>query len=212
MTVLSTYEKYTDKELVSLIVNEHVHEALIYMLYDRYYKDARFYAYRYYKSFDYMEDLMEELTLHMMGKHGDYSTLASYQGKSSFRTWISRVISNLFLKKMDELIGFGKNSVSNGDDIINRMPEFDTKDTRMVKLLEAIARLTDPDQKFVLIKELEGYKPYEIARMMQVKWHQENIVKYDNKHQVVVPSAPYVYNIKSRALVEVKRIMKTLKY
>lgn len=211
MKVLSKYENYTDRELITLIIQEHVHEALIYLLYDRYYKDAKFYAYRFYGSLEYLDDLMEDLTLNLMGKKGDYSTLASYQGRSSFRTWLSRVISNLFLKKMDELIGFGKNGVNKGDDI-NRMPETDTKDTRMVKLLEAIARLKDPDYKFVLIKELEGYKPYEIARMLQTKWHQENIVKYDNKKNVVVPSASYVYNLKSRALVEVKSIMKTLKY
>ena len=212
MKVLSKYEKYTDKELVVLIVRDHVHEALIYLLYDRYYKDAKFYAFRYYRTLDYMDDLMEELTLHLMGKKGDYSTLASFQGRSSFRTWLSRVISNLFLKKMDELIGLGKNGVNNGEDILNKMPVIDAKDTRMVQLLEAIARLEDQDYKFVLIKELEGYKPHEIARMMQVKWNHENVVKYDNKKNVVVPSVPYVYNIKSRALVEVKRIMKTLKY
>lgn len=211
MKVLSKYENYTDRELITLIIQEHVHEALIYLLYDRYYKDAKFYAYRYYGTLEYLDDLMEDLTLNLMGKKGDYSTLASYQGRSSFRTWLSRVISNLFLKKMDELIGFGKNGVNKGEDI-NRMPETDTKDTRMVKLLEAIARLKDPDHKFVLIKELEGYKPYEIARMLQTKWHQENIVKYDNKKNVVVPSASYVYNLKSKALVEVKSIMKTLKY
>lgn len=212
MKVLSKYEKYTDKELVVLIVRDHVHEALIYLLYDRYYKDAKFYAFRYYRTLDYMDDLMEELTLNLMGKKGDYSTLASYQGRSSFRTWLSRVISNLFLKKMDELIGLGKNGVNNSEDILNKMPVIDAKDTRMVQLLEAIARLEDQDYKFVLIKELEGYKPHEIARMMQVKWHHENVVKYDNKKNVVVPSVPYIYNLKSRALVEVKRIMKTLKY
>lgn len=212
MKVLSKYEKYTDQELVTLIVNDRVHEALIYLLYDRYYKDAKFYAFRYYGSLEYMEDLMEELTILLMGKQGDYSPLASFKGHSTFRTWLSRVISNLFLKKMDDLIDLSEKGVNNGEEIINRMPEIDTKDSRMVQLLEAIARLEDQDYKFVLIKELEGYKPYEIARMMQIKWHQENIVKYDNKKNVVVPSAPYVYNLKSRALIEVKRIMRTLKY
>ena len=212
MKVLSKYENYTDRELITLIIQEHVHEALIYLLYDRYYKDAKFYAFRYYRSMAYLDDLMEELTLHLMGKDGDYSTLASYQGRSSFRTWLSRVISNLFLKKMDELIGFGKNGVNNSDEVFNKMPEVDAQDTRMILLLEAIACLKEPDYKFVLVKELEGYKPDEIARMMQMRWRQENIVKFDNKKNVVVPSAPYIYNLKSRALVEVKRIMKTLKY
>ncbi len=212
MSVLSTYEKYSDKELVNLIINERVHEALVYLLNDRYYKDVRFYAYRYYQSFEYFDDLMEELILHLMGPKGDYSTLASFKWKSSFRTWISRVISNLFLKKMDDLIGFGNNRINIGEEPITRMSVIDTTDKRMVLLLEAINRLKDPDYKFILIKELEGYKPYEISQMLHVKRRMENRIKFDKDNKEIVPSVSYVYMLKSRALKEVKEVMKSLNF
>lgn len=212
MKVLAKYENYTDRELVTLIVKEHVHEALIYLLYDRYYNDAKFYAFRYYGSLEYIDDLMEDLTVQLMGKNGDYSPLASYKGRSTFRTWLSRVISNLFIKKLGVLTDFEINRVNNNDDCINNTPETNAEDLRMVLLLEAIARLEDQDKKFVLIKELEGYKPKEIAQMIQNKWQQDNIVRYDNKKNVVVPSAEYVHTLKSRALKEVKTILETLKY
>lgn len=210
MTILSTYEKYTDKDIVDLIVKEHRQEALVYLLYDRYYKDAKYYAFLYYDSLEYLDDLMEELVLNLMGNKGDYAPLASFKWQSSFRTWISRVISNLFLKKRNDLIGFGKNGVNIGETTLYSMPSIDTQDRRMVMLLEAIARLKDPDYKFILIKELEGYKPQEICRLLEMKRKAENRVKLDKDNNEIIPSVPYIYMIKSRALKEIKEIMKTI--
>ena len=47
----------TDKEIVDLIIagNE---EAMLYLLYDRYESDLKFYAWRYYDSLAYLEDLI----------------------------------------------------------------------------------------------------------------------------------------------------------
>lgn len=210
MKVLSKYENCTDQEIVTLIVQEHVHEALVYLLYDRYYKDAKYYAFLYYESFDYLDDLMEELVITLMGNEGDYAPLASFKWQSTFRTWISRVISNLFLKKRDGMIGFGKIGVNIGETILNRMPDIDTQDRRMVMLIEAIAKLKDPDYKFILIKELEGYKPQEICRLLEMKRKAENRVKLDKDNNEIIPSVPYFYMIKSRALKEIKEIMKTI--
>ncbi len=211
MTILSSYSKYSDKELVSLIVNERKHEALVYLVNDRYYPDVLHYAYLYYDTLDYLDDLMEELILHLMGSQGDYSKLASFRWESSFRTWISRVISNLFLNKRKLLLGFENNRVNMGEKAMEKMPAPENSDIRMVKLLEAISRLENPDFKFVLIKELEGYKPDEISRMLYIKRKQENRLTY-RMGKEVIPTAAYVYNLKSDALKEVKAIMKTLKY
>lgn len=210
MKVLSKYENYTDQEIVTLIVQEHVHEALVYLLYDRYYKDAKYYAFLYYDSLDYLDDLMEELVITLMGNKGDYAPLASFKWQSTFRTWLSRVISNLFLKKRDNLIGFGENGINIGETTFNRMPDNDTQDKRMVMLLEAIARLKDSDYKFILIKELEGYKPQEICKLLETKRKAENRVKLDKDKNEIIPSVPYIYMIKSRALKEVKKIMRTI--
>ncbi len=210
MTILSRYETFSDKEIVDLIVKENRQEALVYLLYDRYYNDAKYYAYRYYQSFEYLDDLMDELILKLMGSNGDYAPLASFQWQCSFRTWLSRVISNLFLKKMEETIGLGKKRVNIDNTTVNRMPDIDTQDKRMVMLLEAIARLKNPDYRFILVKELEGYNTQEICTMLKMKRRIENRIKRDKDNNEIIPTVHYIYMIKSRALKEVKEIMKTI--
>ena len=93
----------TDKEIVDLIIagNE---EAMLYLLYDRYESDLKFYAWRYYDSLAYLEDLINCLYIQFKGKRGDWQPLKSFQWKCKFRTWFCSVASHLFLEKKDELI------------------------------------------------------------------------------------------------------------
>ena len=58
--------------------------------------------------------------------------------------------------------------------------------------MEAISLLKDADQKFVMIKRLQGYNSKEIAILLQKRWAKHGIVKYNNKKQIVVPDAAYV--------------------
>ena len=77
-------------------------------------------------------------------------------------------------------------------------------------MLEAIGQLGRSDYRFVLLKELEGYTPEEIARMLGEKWKKENRVPV-RKGKEVEPTAAYVYMIKARALKEVKIIVERIK-
>ena len=77
-------------------------------------------------------------------------------------------------------------------------------------LMEAIMQLEDADQKFVILKTLEGYDSSEIALLMAEKWRNEGIVRHDNKGNAVVPSAGYVDVRRQRARVELKRILGTI--
>ncbi len=56
MVLYKSYKDMTDKEIVDLIIagNE---EAMLYLLYDRYENDLKFYVWRYYDSLAYLEDL-----------------------------------------------------------------------------------------------------------------------------------------------------------
>ena len=63
---------------------------------------------------------------------------------------------------------------------------------RKVMLMEAIGQLKDDDQRFVILKRLEGYNSNEIALLLQKRWQKHDIVKYNNKGQRVVPDATYV--------------------
>ena len=202
----------TDKEIVNLIIagNE---EAMLYLLYDRYENDLKFYAWRYYDSLVYLEDLINYLYIQFKGKNGDWQPLKSFQWKCKFRTWFCSVASHLFLEKRDELIGLGGKDGSKGTDggdkpIPEPIPE--PENQKLVMLMEAINRLENDDYRFILIKELEGYNHKEIAEMMVAKRKKENKVTF-YKGKIVVPDAHYVDMNKARALREVKAIVEQIK-
>lgn len=202
----------TDKEIVDLIIagNE---EAMLYLLYDRYENDLKFYAWRYYDSLVYLEDLINYLYIQFKGKNGDWQPLKSFQWKCKFRTWFCSVASHLFLEKRDELIGLGGKDGSKGTDGGDKPipePTPEPENPKLVMLMEAINRLENDDYRFILIKELEGYNHKEIAEMMVAKRKKENKVTF-YKGKIVVPDAHYVDMNKARAIREIKAIVEQIK-
>lgn len=212
MILHKSYSDMTDKEIVDLIIagNE---EAMLYLLYDRYENDLKFYAWRYYDSLAYLEDLINYLYIQFKGKNGDWQPLKSFQWKCKFRTWFCSVASHLFLEKRDELIGLGGKDSSKGTDGGDKPipePTPEPENQKLVMLMEAINRLENDDYRFILIKELEGYNHKEIAEMMVAKRKKENKVTF-YKGKIVVPDAHYVDMNKARALREVKAIVEQIK-
>lgn len=212
MILHKSYKNMTDKEIVDLIIagNE---EAMLYLLYDRYENDLKFYVWRYYDSLAYLEDLINYLYIQFKGKNGDWQPLKSFQWKCKFRTWFCSVASHLFLEKRDELIGLGGKDGSKGTDGGDKPlpePKPEPENQKLVMLMEAINRLENDDYRFILIKELEGYNHKEIAEMMVAKRKKENKVTF-YKGKIVVPDAHYVDMNKARALREVKAIVEQIK-
>lgn len=212
MILHKSYKNMTDKDIVDLIIagNE---EAMLYLLYDRYENDLKFYAWRYYDSLAYLEDLINYLYIQFKGKKGDWQPLKSFQWKCKFRTWFCSVASHLFLEKRDELIGLGGKDGSKGIDGGDKPipePTPEPENQKLVMLMEAINRLENDDYRFILIKELEGYNHKEIAEMMVAKRKKNNKVTF-YKGKIVVPDAHYVDMNKARALREVKAIVEQIK-
>lgn len=214
MYVKDKYSKLSDAEIVSLAVEKGNEEALTYLLYEKYYRRFCFLANRYYGTLFYLEDLIIELYLRLKGQKGDWKVLNSFQGKSSFETWLCRVASNLFLEKRPELIGFVERTVSiDGTDNNGTVKEpAPDENIEEVLLLEAINRLENEEYKFILLKELEGYSPAEIAKMLTEQRRKEGRMKYrsNKERDEIIPTADYIYMIKSRALKEVSDIMNLL--
>ena len=73
--------------------------------------------------------------------------------------------------------------------------------------MEAIHLLKDPDQKFVIKKTLQGYNSTEIAELLTKQWKVDNIKKYNNNGELVIPSAAYVDVRRQRAKAALKEII-----
>lgn len=133
------------------------------------------------------------------------------------RPWLGKTARNRFVEIKSALIGKeniiisidvddeGKAPVQLSDDDIE---EYDIIQRRII-LMEAIGKLTDLDQKFVVLKRLQGYNSREIAELMKKMWNKKGIVRID-KGKRVIPSAGYVDVRMQRAKEELKRLIVTL--
>ena len=217
------YDKLSDQEIISLVVEKGNEEVLTFLLYEKYYNRFCFLAYRYYRTLYYLDDLIDELYIHLKGDDRGWKVLRSFHFKSKLETWTCRVASNLFQEKRAELIGFQEKTVSiNVSDMKDVMdlpesePDYDPLDA--VLLLEAISCLEDEDDRFILLKELEGYSPKELSQMLAEKWRKRGQIKIrkvpntsDGSVKEVIPTVGYIYTRKSRVLKEVSTIMNELK-
>lgn len=207
----SGYRSLSDHDIVDLIIagNE---EALLYLMYERYIDDLRFYAWRYYGCLSYLDDLIDSLYIQLKGKNLDWQPLRDFQWRCTFRTWFCAVASHLFSKKRDELIGKEDRlySKKENDRKERTIPESEQDNQKMVILMEAINRLDNDDYRYILIKELEGYNHKEIAELIIKKRRKENRVSFYNG-KIVVPDSHYVDMNKARALKEVKVIVEQIK-
>lgn len=212
MILRKSYKDMTDQEIISLVVNGN-EEAFLYLIYDRYENDIKYHAWRYYNTFDYLEDLISCLCIHLKGEAGDWGKLNSFKGKSSFRTWFGTVVSRLFLEKRKELIGLGAREdsmVIHESESPLPEPQQEPVNQKAVILMEAINRLKNDDHRFIILKELEGYNSKEIAEMITEKRKRENKVSYYNG-KVVVPNSNYVDMNRARAINEIRAIVKQIK-
>lgn len=204
-----TYATMTDKELVDLVISGR-EDAMAYLMHVRYASDLRYYALRYYGTLYYLDDLTNELFIKLKGSNGDWHPLSSFKWESKFRTWFCTVTSNCFLEKMNDLIGKDAHETSIEQEGKARQELPEPENQNAVILIEAITRLEDEDYRFVLLKQLDGYKPNEIAVMLEEIRRRENRIPVRNGKEVI-PTAEYVHMIKGRALKRVKAIIEQIK-
>ena len=204
------YAALPDKKLVALILegNEDAGTHLVYVKYD---KDIDYHILRYYDNLQFKDDLTNYLYIQVKGTKGDWSPLRSFQWRCTLRTWFNSVASHLFLEKKKESIGLGNVTTSidtpEGANVAKRIIQDENKNANLVMLMEAINRLENEDYRFILIKELEGYKPKEIVQLLENKRIDEARLKKRSDGSSITPTTEYVYMIKNRAVKEVKVIV-----
>ncbi len=217
------YNKYTDKELIELAINPQKDktpndEGVAFLLYKRYDPLLRkLYLDIYEKKYDFYEDCLADLFTYLKSGEPAWRKLINFEWRSSFGTWLKRTAHFRFMEIKPYLIG--KSNISLSLDVENeglkvQLPDGGIEDyedrERKVILMEAISLLKDDDQKFVIIKRLQGYNSKEIALLLQKRWTRHGIVKYNNKKQVVVPDAAYVDVRTQRAKDNLQKIINKL--
>jgi len=214
------YKECSDEELLGLILTPpHNEDAAVYLLYERYQP----LLYSIYKSLtsvpSWYEDCVHELFIHLKGQSRDWLPLSSFGKRSSFGTWLKVVARNKFLELLPKLIENPENFVSvDGDDSDrpaiqhrdNGVEDYERRQARML-LMEAISLLEDPDQRFVILKRLQGYDSKEIAGLLQKRWQKHGIRKYNNRREEVVPDAAYVDVRTQRAKENLRKIIAGIK-
>ena len=223
LSMISFHHKYSDlgdKEIIDLIIiPPHDEKAAAYLIHLRY-QPLLYNIYN--RVFDndpmWYEDCLSDFFIYLKGTDLDWHKLVTFEWKSTFGAWLNRTAYNRFLYIKPSLIGNGKVTVSldskSESKRVIQIP--DTSDSlydnrEMYNLMiEAIGLLKDPDQKFVILKRLQGYNSKEIAQLMQKRWEKHGIVKYNNKNQKVVPTAAYVDVIMQRAKDNLEIILKKL--
>ena len=207
------YEGYTDRELVELAIlpptgkkpNE---EGVAFLLNNRYAPLLPKLSLEIYgKQHDLYGDCLNDLFIYLKSGEPVWRKLINLEWRSSFGTWLGVTARHRFVEIKPILIGKCPNTLSiDGDTSTalstgkdrnpvqlpdNGVEDFDEKERKVI-LMEAISLLKDADQKFVMIKRLQGYNSKEIAILLQKRWAKHGIVKYNNKKQIVVPDAAYV--------------------
>ena len=217
LVFLNNYAELNDKEIVNKIINKpYNEEAAVYLIYNRY--DPllhKLYREIYDKDPSWYEDCLGDLFGFLKGKERDWNKLRTFQWRSKFGAWLSSTARHRFIEIKPYLIGKIENPLSiddtDGDKAPVQLPENGGEEyerlERKILLMEAVGMLKDPDQKFVILKRLQGYNSKEIAELMKKSWAKHGIKKYDNKGNLVVPTSGYVDVRTQRAKENLKEII-----
>lgn len=203
------YKDLSDKQLVDKILEvPHNEEAAAYLLHDRYsnllhsvYNKVLLDLFNKAVHTDYWyDDCENELFMHLRSKDRSWHPLATFEWRSTFGCWLRGVSRNKFLEVLPKLIENSGSNLSIDSDASGK-PKVQIPDggedsyerrQRKVLLMEAIGQLEDDDQRFVILKRLQGYCSKEIATLLQKRWQKHGIKKYNNKKELVIPDAAYV--------------------
>lgn len=215
------YKGFSDEEIFNRIIEPpHDEEAAAYLIYNRYAPLLRsIYQKVFGNDTSWYGDCLNDLYLFLKGKDLEWKKLKTFAWKSKLSSWLFQTAYHRFLEIKPALTGNNKNYIYIDDNDTARSPlklpndsgqDYERRERRVI-LLEAVSMLEDPDQKFVILKRLQGYNSKEIAQLMLKRWEKHGIVKYNNKKHIVVPDAAYVDVRMQRAKDNLEIIIKKLR-
>ena len=203
------YSLLSDKEIVNQILSGN-EEVVLYLLYDKFAKDIRFFAWKYFENFDMVDELITDLYLYLRGEKLDWAKFRTFTYRSKMRTWMSSIISNFCKEKRKKMIDEANKAESIDIKRYIAMGAKEALDPRIPIMLEAINKLKNEEYRLILIKDLEGYSHADIAKMIIEKRKREGKQRMYNG-KLVVPDAHSVDCDKARAIIELRKIMQQIK-
>lgn len=214
------YKPYTDREIVDMIVTKPYNdEAAAYLIYKRY-NPLLFTLYlkAYNKDESLYGDCQDDLFIYLKGKELDWNKFRTFEWRSNLGPWLKITAWNRFLEIKPKLIGKEHDALSiddrkDGKTIVQIPDDNEINKQRLenkILLMEAVSMLKDPDQKFVIIKRLEGYNSKEIAELMQKSWEKHGIKKCNKEGKQIVPTPGFVDVKTQRAKENLKKILSEL--
>lgn len=223
LTFIHRYEGLSDKEIVERIITDpYDEEAATYLIYNRYEPLCKTICMTTLNGVHNLDALQSELFMLLKGKRQDWHVLRSFQWRSQLSTWLKIIAYNLSLDLRKSLIennGYNTSLDKRWDDEdqnhhVVDIPFSEEKRIErrydMMVLNEAIHLLDNTDQRFVLIKRLQGYSSKEVAMTLHEYWKENGIIRYNSKKQVVIPDSGYIDNLFKRGYDKVKAIYKSL--
>ena len=167
--------KISDDDLVSRIVNGGMdsEKLLFFLLYGRMAPmlEAVFRKFST-EGFDFDDFMLE---LHLKLCKADYQALRNFKHESTVKTYISNIAHNWLVDQA------GKKILTVDIDAINDMPYSDEYERdRLRQLVELIKAYPDPDVRFIMFKQLEGYDRSETAALLSKKRGSEVTTGYVN--------------------------------
>lgn len=210
------YEDYSDKDLVEKIVKPpHNEEAAAYLLHNRYNPLLKSVYQDFTKNFSWFDDCVSDLFIHLKGKEYDWHALSTFEWRSTLGCWLGGVAKNNFKVTLAKVASKKVVLVSvdeedrNGNTV--QLPDGGKEEherlQRKIVLMEAISQLKNRDQKFVVLKRLQGYNSREIADLLTKNWQKHGIKKYNNRNELVVPTPTYVDSCMQHAKAALKEII-----
>lgn len=168
---MKTEETYTDKELIDKILNK---ETAIFELIIRRYNP---YLYRIGRMYNFnhedTQDLMQEVYIEV------FTHLEQFEGRSSFRTWISKIMLNRCYRKTQKWYSKHMESIEQNNQVIENLHNTETSKLVMNRELNSVIEkslLNIPEEyrTAFTLREVTGLSVQETAEVLEIS---ENNVK-----------------------------------
>ncbi|WP_370896168.1 sigma-70 family RNA polymerase sigma factor [Chryseobacterium gossypii] len=162
---MKTEKKYTDQELIEKVLNK---ETAIFELIIRRNKP---YLYRIGKMYNFshedIQDLMQETYMDA------FTHLGQFGNRSSFRTWISKIMLNRCFHKRQKWYTKHMESLDNNSQIITDLHNTETSDqvmnTELRSIIEkSLLRIPEDYRTAFTLREINGLSVRETAEVLEI--------------------------------------------